>query len=146
MALDFLPERLSLLQLRSLYDAVWGFEQDSSGFKRWAIDRTGALRAFLDPIDVDEVDESLFESLGQRMSASAARAPRQQRRAVSTRPRRARHRPARGCSPPRRRAPGCTAAGAEPKWFRKSAKWRQGPTWIEHVYPPRPDWTRWETR
>ena len=36
--------------------------------------------------------------------------------------------------------------GPEPTWFRKSEDWQRGPTWIENLYPPRPNWTRWETR
>ncbi len=34
--------------------------------------------------------------------------------------------------------------GPPPAWYRKSVNWIPGPTWIEHVYPPRPDWTLWD--
>ena len=68
MPLDFLPEHLSLLQLRSLYDAVWGYEQDPSGFKRWAIDRRGAFSYLLDEVaDPLHVDASFYKALGSRL-------------------------------------------------------------------------------
>jgi len=146
MALDFLPEYLSLHQLRSLYDAVWGYSQDPSGFKRWAVDRRGAFRELLDEVgDAASVETEFYSALGSRLPADqAARAgalaggdlgkaagsslalPLGMTAAVTSN-RLVRHR------------------GPEPTWFRKSDSWHQGPTWIENVYPPRPSWTRWDT-
>jgi hypothetical protein len=147
MALDFLPEYLSLHQLRSLYDAVWGYPQDSSGFKRWAIDRTGALRRFLDDVeDPAEVESAFFTSLGDRLpAADSARAGA----LIETDLAQARKA---GLALPLAVSAAVTAnrlvrhRGPEPAWFKKSAAWLPGPTWIENVYPPRPAWTRWDTR
>lgn len=142
MALDFLPEQLSLHQLRNLYDAVWGYEQDPSGFKRWAIDRRGAFQELLD--EVSPSDDPFFAALGQQLpSEQAALAGAMSRGSLAS-------------VPDELRLPVAVAAattvnrlwrrrGPEPMWFRKSAAWRQGPTWIQNLYPPRPRWTRWET-
>jgi len=142
MALDFLPEQLSLHQLRNLYDAVWGYEQDPSGFKRWAIDRRGAFQGLLD--EVAPTDDTFFAALGQQLpSEQAALAGAMSRGSLAS-------------LPAELRLPVAVAAattvnrlwrrrGPEPMWFRKSAAWRLGPTWIENLYPPRPRWTRWET-
>lgn len=147
IALDFLPEHLNLLQLRRLYDAVWGYDQDPSGFKRWAIDRTGAFRDLLDEIPMSEVttaDTSFFDSLGDQLTPSlAAKAGASVAGGLD------------GDLAPELRLPIAVAAattinrlhprrGPEPTWYRKAASWRQGPTWIENVYPPRPNWTRWD--
>jgi hypothetical protein len=143
MALDFLPPYFSLLQLRGLYDAVWGYEQDPSGFKRWAIDRTAAFHGLVDEVkDPSSIGDEFLSSLSRRLprdQAAKAGAAVAQPHAL----------------PADLRLPIVMAAattanrihprrGPEPKWFKKSSAWRPGPTWIEHLYPPRPSWTRWE--
>jgi hypothetical protein len=146
-ALDFLPEHFTLLQLRSLYDAVWGYDQDPSGFKRWAVERAGAFRGLLeDSLSASERDAAFFGSLGGQLSPDdAARAGAMSRGSLTDAP-----------LPPDVRLPiGIAAAtkvnrlytrpGPAPAWYRKVKEWRSGPTWIESVYPPRPDWTLWDT-
>jgi len=147
MALDFLPRHLSLLQLRSLYDAVWGYEQDASGFKRWAIDRKGAFQNLLTEVpDPLSLETSFFESLGSRLPPEqAAQAGAITAGGLDTAP------------PSTLGLPIAIAAamivnklyrrrGPDPTCMKKSDDWDFGPTWIESLYPPRPNWTRWETR
>lgn len=147
VALDFLPPYLSLHQLRSLYDAVWGYAQDPSGFKRWAIDRRGAFNELLVEVqDAESVDREFYESLGRRLPPDrAARAGALAAGGLAA-----------AALAPGLGIPLALAAavsvnklfphrGPEPTWFRKSDNWRPGPSWIENVYPPRPGWTRWDT-
>jgi hypothetical protein len=147
MGLDFLPQHLSLLQLRSLYDALWGYDQDPSGFKRWALDRKGAFHDLLTEVaDPHDLDALFYESLGRRLPPELAA----QAGAITA-----------GALPrdlhPALGLPVAIAAavtvnklykrrGPEPTWLEKSGDWRRGPTRLENLYPPRPAWTRWETR
>jgi hypothetical protein len=145
-ALDFLPANLTLLQLRGLYDAVWGYDQDASGFKRWAVDRSGALRHLLDVVsDQDDLDAIFYSALGDQLSPDqAARAGAVSRGSLA-------QVPADGTALAIAVAAATTAnrlwsrPGPEPMWYRKSKQWQAGPTWIPNVYPPRPAWTRWDT-
>ena len=145
-ALDFLPENLTLLQLRSLYDAVWGYDQDASGFKRWAVERSGAFRHLLDEVPAgSDLEATFFQALGDQLSpALAAEAGALSRGSLTD-------------VPPNGTGLAIAVAaattvnrlwsrpGPEPMWYRKSDQWVFGPTWIPNVYPPRPSWTRWDT-
>lgn len=145
-ALDFLPQYLSLLQLRGLYEAVWGYDQDPSGFRRWAIDRTGAFSNLLAEVDdEEEMQGAFFKALADRLSpADAAKAGAMTAGAFQA-----------GLGKDLSLSVGLAAAasvnrlyprrGPSPTWFRKTSVWRPGPTWIDHLYPPRPNWTRWRT-
>jgi hypothetical protein len=147
VALDFLPEFLSLPQLRSLYDAVWGYDQDPSGFKRWAIDRKGAFQNLLDEVTEPAIlDTAFYESLGRRLPAEqAAKAGAISAGGLTAAP-----------TPALALPIGLSAAvvvnklyrrrGPDPTWLTKSEEWQQGPTWIDNLYPPRPNWTRWDIR
>jgi hypothetical protein len=144
VALDFLPGFVNLLQLRGLYDAVWGYDQDASGFKRWAVDRPGAFRDLLAEAPSDDLDAAFYQALAHVLPPeSAAMAG-----ALTSTPT--------GRGSLQRLGPvvGLAAAttvnrlyprpGPEPAWFTRSDRWRAGPSWIENLYPPRPSWTRWD--
>ena len=146
IALDFVGTYVSLHQLRSMYDAIWGHPQDPSGFKRWAVDRPGAFQGLLVPVaDHEEVEAAFYEGLGRFLPPEgAARAGGLAAAGVHNETTVAMALPL-----------AVTAAstvnrlykqrGPEPTWYRKAPHWQVGPTWIEHLYPPRPSWTTWES-
>jgi hypothetical protein len=144
VALDLLPPYLTLLQLRGIYDAVWGYDQDPSGFKRWAVDRPGAFQALLTEHPAGDHDPAFYRSLAEVLPAeiaveAAAAAQGAIRGPVFN-----------DLAPAIALAAATTAnrlfprPGPEPTWYGRSAAWRAGPSWIENLYPPRPAWTRWE--
>jgi hypothetical protein len=141
-ALDILPPCTNLLQLRGMYDAVWGYDQDPSGFKRWAVDRSGAFGRLLAETPADGLDAAFFRGLAELLPAELAAEA-----AALTRGSRG---SSLGRLGPAVAAAAATTAnrlfprpGPEPIWYARSDIWRPGPSWIENLYPPRPSWTRW---
>jgi hypothetical protein len=125
---------------------VWGYDQDPSGFKRWAVDRRGAFRELLEKVEDQSTLELAFrKTLGRYLNSEAAvraGAVTTDFQATAVDP---------DIALPIALAAASSAnrlylrRGPEPTWFKKSRKWRSGPDWIENVYPPRPAWTRWDT-
>lgn len=74
-ALLFLPDYWTMPQLRGIYSAVWGYEQDTAGFARWAITGTSAKTrakgkaapafgaAISSHVDLTDVSERLVQVL-----------------------------------------------------------------------------------
>ncbi len=55
---------------------MWGYDQDPSGFKRWAIGRPGAFRMLLDEVETStEPDEAFYGALGELLPAAAPPVP-----------------------------------------------------------------------
>lgn len=144
VALDLLPAYFNLLQLRSMYDAVWGYDQDPSGFRRWAVDRPGAFQHLLAEVPDEALDGEFYRSLARLLppeSAAEAAALTQQPLRSSD---------LKGLGPAIAVASALSVnrlfsrPGPEPTWFARSSAWRRGPSWIQNLYPPRPAWTRWE--
>ncbi len=142
--LDVLPPNLTLLQIRGVYDAVWGYDQDPSGFKRWAVDRPGAFQSLLTEVTGEHLDVEFYRALARvlppEVAAEAGALTRGPLRATSLN----------GLGPAIALAAATTAnrlfprPGPEAAWYARSPTWRGGPTWIENLYPPRPAWTRWD--
>lgn len=160
-ALGFLARRFSLWSLRRIYDAVWGYNQDPSGFKRWALDddmaepqrrgrhRSGSIGAFhgrltstIDPEDNGPFFESLSDLLTQPADlgkAGAAAAGTASLVALG----------------PGLLLPAAIAAatvgvirakrrpGPPPVWLEQTEVARDEPTCLSVAYSPRPNWTRW---
>ena len=52
---------------------MWGYDQDPSGFKRWAIDRPGAFQDLVERVeDPDQVDAAFYATLGAQVAQATA--------------------------------------------------------------------------
>jgi hypothetical protein len=143
-ALDFLPRHLSMLQLRGLYDAIWGYDQDPSGFKRWAIDRKGAFRDLLQRANDHDIEADFYKVLADQVPGETAALAGATAAEFNGEPLDREIGLAIGLAAAMTANRLYSRRGPEPAWFRKTDRWRHGPTWIENVYPPRPAWTRWD--
>jgi hypothetical protein len=89
-ALGFLPRYFTVRQLRDVYSAVWGYEQDPDGFSKWALGlrddkqplKRGALAGFIEELDLrpGDLDDDIArlmeeDSLGLVARQAAADAP-----------------------------------------------------------------------
>lgn len=63
--LRFLARYWAMPQLRDVYSAVWGYEQDPAAFSKWAVGRRGALTEAADPVENTDLSDELAEALAK---------------------------------------------------------------------------------
>lgn len=61
--LRFLAHYWAMPQLRDVYSAVWGYEQDPAAFSKWAVGRRGALTRAAEPIEDADLTQELAKAL-----------------------------------------------------------------------------------
>jgi hypothetical protein len=68
--LCFLARHWTAPQLRDAYSAVWGYEQDTASFSRWALKRPGALMPLVEELQDRDITEELAETLADASELS----------------------------------------------------------------------------
>jgi hypothetical protein len=74
-ALLFVSRYWTLPQLRDVYSAIWGYEQDTASFTSWALGRGGALSDVVAKLEDTDVTDELAAALAdaaEAMDADAA--------------------------------------------------------------------------
>lgn len=61
--LRFLARHWTMPQLRDVYSAVWGYEQDTASFSKWALKRPGALTSLVEELQNRDLTDELAETL-----------------------------------------------------------------------------------
>jgi hypothetical protein len=82
-ALGFLPRYFTVRQLRDIYSAVWGYEQDPDGFSKWALGardesaKRGALAAYVEEVDLrpGDLDDDIAQLLSEDPIGLSAATP-----------------------------------------------------------------------
>lgn len=76
--LRFLSHYWAMPQLRDVYSAVWGYEQDPAAFSKWAVGRRGALSEAIKAIKDADLTEELARALEGASTASSPDEDRQE--------------------------------------------------------------------
>ena len=68
--LQFLSRHWTLSQLRDVYSGVWGYEQDTASFTKWALKRPGAFSELVQPLEDKDLTPEIAEALAIASDAS----------------------------------------------------------------------------
>ena len=67
--LQFLSRHWTLSQLRDVYSGVWGYEQDTASFTKWALKRPGAFSELVQPLEDKDLTPEIAEALATASDA-----------------------------------------------------------------------------
>lgn len=81
--LQFLARYWTMPQLRDVYSAVWGYEQDTASFSKWALKKPGALAGLIEGLDEPDLTDELADALATASQLADGETPSSKSHGIS---------------------------------------------------------------